>query len=127
MMKGVATFAHGYRLEVEIADTTPLREFGLMHREFLAENQGMLFVYPDLALRGVWMKNTLLTLDIVFLSADGAIVSMLRNLTPCIKDSCPVYTSKVPAQYMLEVNSGFIDKHQLQAGQKVTLDTLHPQ
>lgn len=125
MAKGVVTFTKDYRLEVEIADTEPLREFGLMHREHLQENQGMLFVYPDQALRGVWMKNTLLALDILFLSEDGTILSMLRNLTPCRQDSCPVYTSVVPAQYMLEVNAGFIDKHQLKIGQKVMLDYQH--
>lgn len=125
MAKGVVTFAKGYRLDVEIADTTPLREYGLMHREHLQDNQGMLFVYPDQALRGVWMKNTLLSLDILFLSTDGMILSMLRNLLPCRQEPCPIYTSVVPARYMLEVNSGFIAKHQLEIGQTVMLDYHH--
>jgi len=122
MAQGAVSLAKDYRLDVEIADTAPLREYGLMHREHLQENQGMLFVYPDQALRGVWMKNTLLALDILFLSADGTILSMLRNLLPCRQDPCPIYTSGVPAQYMLEVNSGFIDKHGLAIGQTLMLD-----
>lgn len=123
--QGTVGFANGYRLEAEIADTQALREYGLMHREQLDENRGMLFVYPDQDLRGVWMKNTLLALDILFLSADHKIVSMLRNLTPCRQKSCPVYTSVVTAQYMLEVNAGFIDRHQIETGQEVMLDYRH--
>jgi len=125
MTHATVSFANAYRLDVEIADTRALREYGLMHREQLDENKGMLFVYPDQDLRGVWMKNTLLALDILFLSADHKIVSMLPNLTPCRRDPCPAFTSGVPAQYMLEVNAGFIDRHKIEIGQEVMLDYQH--
>lgn len=120
----VGFYEHG-QIEIEIADTEDLRVQGLMHRTQLAESQGMLFVYPDQAVRGVWMKNTLLPLDVLFLSADGKIVSILHRLTPCAKEPCTVYTSTTDAMYMLEVNAGFVDRHQLKVGQDLMLEYRH--
>lgn len=122
---GTVTFGAQEPIEIEIADTAELRTKGLMHRTQLAENQGMLFVYPDEAVRGVWMKNTLLSLDVVFLSADGKIVSILPRLTPCTEEPCPIYTSITDAGYMLEVNAGFVDRHQLKTGQDLIIEYRH--
>ncbi|MCQ8104349.1 DUF192 domain-containing protein [Methylomonas sp. SURF-2] len=123
--QAVVSFSKNHQLDVEIADTPALRELGLMHREHLADNRGMLFVYPDQELRGVWMKNTLLALDVLFLSADHKVVSMLPHLTPCRHDPCPNYLSSAPAKYMLEVNAGFIEKNQIEIGREVMLDYRH--
>lgn len=106
---------------VAIADDESERERGLMFRQELAEDQGMLFIYPDQARRGVWMKNTLLALDVLFLSGDGKIVAMLKDLQPCNQEPCRIYDSKTPARYMLELSAGFIDKHTLKVGQQITL------
>jgi hypothetical protein len=106
---------------VAIAADESEREQGLMFRQELAGDQGMLFIYPDQARRGMWMKNTLLALDVVFLSGEGYIVALLKDLQPCRKDPCRIYDSKASARYMLELNAGFIDKHGLKVGQKVTL------
>lgn len=122
---GAVSFSNGFTLHVEMADTETLRESGLMHRTALAENAGMLFVYPDEDIRGVWMKNTLLALDVLFLSESGKIASMLPNLQPCRHDPCPVYSSKRKARYMLEVNAGFIDRHRIKLDQDVMLDYQH--
>ncbi len=122
MRRNVVTFADAYRVEVEIADTEALRQLGLMHRLQLDEDKGMLFVYQNQAIRAVWMKNTLIPLDVLFLSSDGKVLSMLPNLQPCKKDPCPVFTSRGNAQYMLEVTAGFIDKHRIELGQKLFLD-----
>ncbi len=108
-------------ISVEIAASQEQRELGLMHRTTLGKNHGMLFTYPDTALRRVWMKSTLLPLDILFLADDGHIVSMLDNLQPCTGDPCPIYDSKVPAMYMLELNAGFIHKNHLEIGQALLL------
>jgi uncharacterized membrane protein (UPF0127 family) len=108
-------------INVEIAANRTQREQGLMHRTSLGENQGMLFRYPDLAPRGVWMKNTLLPLDALFLADTGHIVSMLRNLQPCPKPPCTIYDSQTPAMYMLEVSAGFIDSNHLKIGQQIRL------
>ena len=122
---GAVSFGNSDTLNVEIADTAELREFGLMQRTTLNENAGMLFVYPDEDIRGVWMKNTLLALDVLFLSESGKIVSMLRNLQPCRQVPCSIYTSQYKARYMLEVNAGFIDRHAIKIGQDVMLDYQH--
>ena len=122
---GTVVFADQGRIEIEIADTQDLRALGLMHRTQLAENQGMLFVYPDQAVRGVWMKNTLLPLDALFISADGKIVSILSGLTPCTQELCPIYSSTTEAGYMLEVNAGFVDRHQLKIGQDLMIEYRH--
>lgn len=108
-------------IEVEIAANQQQRETGLMNRPSLEADKGMLFVYNDEELRGVWMKNTLLPLDVLFLNLKGEIVTMLANLQPCRQALCPIYDSQLPANYMLEVNAGFINKHQLKIGQLVSL------
>jgi len=82
----------------------------------------MLFVHKDQAVRGVWMKNTLIPLDVLFLSDDGKLISLLPNLQPCTKDPCPISTSAGKARYMLEVNAGFIDKHRIKTGQILLLN-----
>lgn len=125
LKSGTVSFVNDDRLYVEIADTEDLRAFGLMQRPSLNENTGMLFVYPDEEIRGVWMKNTLLALDVLFLSESGLIVSMLRNLQPCKQTPCSIYSSQQKARYMLEVNAGFIDKHNIKIGQDVMLDYKH--
>jgi len=108
-------------IKVEIAASQEQRELGLMHRTRLDENQGMLFVYPDAALREVWMKNTLLALDVLFLNGDGRIVFMLDNLQPCPQDPCPIFNSHEAAMYMLELNADFIENNALKIGQKLRL------
>jgi uncharacterized membrane protein (UPF0127 family) len=108
-------------INVEIAATQAERERGLMYRSNLDTNQGMLFVYADLGQRSVWMKNTLLPLDVIFLDADGRILSLLNNLPPCQKDPCPIYDSNTAAKYMVEINTGFIEQNQLKIGQKLRI------
>ncbi len=81
----------------------------------------MLFVYADQGQRSIWMKNTLLPLDVLFLAEDGSILSMLENLPPCKKNPCAVYDSNAAAKYILELNAGFIEQNQLKIGQKLRL------
>ena len=111
-------------LTIEIAATPDEKSWGLMGRRTLGENQGMLFVFPDQAVHDVWMKNTYLPLDVVFLSADGHIVSILENLQPCLHEPCEIYSPQVAANFMLELNAGFSHLHQLQIGQALRLPTL---
>ena len=113
-------------IEVELATSQAQRETGLMHRTHLGETQGMLFVYPATEELRVWMKNTLLPLDVLFLDNDGRIVALLENLQPCRQHSCPIFTSKKPARYMLELNAGFIARQHLALGQSVQLPAATP-
>ncbi len=113
--------AQALSIDVEIAATAEQRQTGLMYRQSLAPGHGMLFVFNDEAMRGVWMKNTLIPLDVLFLNHNGHIVSMLENLPPCRQSNCPTYSSAVPASFMLEVSAGFITEHELQINQPVEL------
>lgn len=110
-----------YTINVDIAEDQNQRRKGLMNRTELAENQGMLFVYLDSELRAVWMKNTFLSLDVLFISSDREILSMHENLTPCVNDPCEIYPSSAPAKYTLEVNTGFIKKHNIKIGQYIEI------
>ena len=98
------------------------RQRGLMFRGTLREDQGMLFVFGTESLHAFWMKNTYLSLDIFFLSAEGLIVDIYRGLPPCPMSPCPRYTARSPATYALEVNAGFAERYEIQKGDLVRLE-----
>ncbi len=111
-------------ISVEIANTEAERETGLMNRASMPEKHGMLFVFQKLSRVSVWMKDTLMPLDVLFLDADGRIVSMFEHLSPCKKDPCEVYTFDQPGWYMLEINANLIKKYHLALGQQLRLPKL---
>lgn len=121
-LAGIVHFkANHLNLTVEIAANEKQRETGLMYRQTLAPDHGMLFVFEEQAIINIWMKNTLIPLDVLFIDQTGKIVSVLKNLAPCKQANCPVYHSGAPASFMLEVNTGFIEQQQIQAGQALRL------
>ncbi len=93
-------------LDIEIADTDFDIQTGLMYRNTMAKNQGMLFVFEDESERYFYMKNTRFPLDLIFINAQQAIVSFQKNAKPFDESSLP---SNVPAKYVLEVNAGMVD------------------
>jgi len=101
-------------IEVEVADTPKEKEIGLMNREFLDEDKGMLFVFSEEDRRTFWMKNTLIPLDIIFLDRNKRIVDIIENTTPCYEDPCELYNSV--GMYVIEVNAGFSKKNNLSIG-----------
>ena len=103
---------------VEIADDPDEHRRGLMWRESLAPGHGMLFVFPDQSPRTFWMKNTALSLDIIFLDTAGKIVAITEQTAPYSQR--PI-SSRVPARYVLEVEAGFCRRHGLARGDKVHL------
>lgn len=88
---------------VEIADDAAERERGLMFRPPLPDDQGMLFKFQDSAERGFWMRNTPSSLDIIYVAADGRIVSIARHTTPY---SDGIYPSNGPATGVVELRAG---------------------
>jgi uncharacterized membrane protein (UPF0127 family) len=108
---------------VEIANTPQKRAFGLMFRKDLSESQGMLFLFPREEPLSFWMKNTPLPLDIIFISSAHTIVSIAANTTPFSEAPLP---SVGPAQFVLEVNAGFCQKHGITAGARVDLPHMQP-
>lgn len=99
----------------EIASTSETRKKGLMFKEKLAKDKGMLFIWPDEKERTFWMKNTLIPLDLIFVSKDKNVVET-TSLEPCQADPCPTYTTSTKAQYVIEVNKNSVQKWKIQLG-----------
>ena len=85
---------------LEIADTRATQEYGLMHRDSMPADHGMIFVFPDEIERRFWMKNTRIPLDIIYVNAAGKVVS-IKQMKPYDQTSVP---SDAPAQYAIELN-----------------------
>jgi len=96
----------GRTFSVEIADTQEKQALGLMFRDSMPADEGMIFVFPDEARRSFWMKNTRIPLDIMYFDKDLKMVSISADTPPCRVSSCPSYPSKKPAMYVLELNAG---------------------
>ena len=105
----------GHKIQAEVVATTVDRNKGLMYRESMPTDHGMLFVYPDSKIRRFWMKNTPLPLSIAFLNDKGVIVK-IADLQPHNTESV---SSIYPAQYALEMNQGWFETNQISAGAKV--------
>lgn len=99
----VVTASGEHAFWVEVADDEAERARGLMFREPLAGDRGMLFQFPDMAERGFWMENTPSSLDIVYIDDRGRIVSIARHTTPFSRQIIPSYGA---AKGVLEVRAG---------------------
>ena len=106
------------KIDVEIADHNQERMKGLMFREHLNENNGMLFVFENEEHQIFWMKNTLIPLDMIFISKDLKIVD-IKYAIPCEKYACQLYESSKPAKYVLEVNGNFTTRNDIKIGDKI--------
>jgi len=110
---------HGQRYFVEIADDDATRQQGLMFRDEMAENRGMLFIFRREEPRSFWMRNTRIPLDIIYLDSDMKVVSISADTPPCRTSQCPGYPSTGPAQYVLELNAGQAQALNLKPGDPV--------
>jgi hypothetical protein len=104
-------------IEIEVADDDAEREQGLMYRDTMAENAGMLFLMSAEEPQAFWMKNTILPLDIIYAGSDRRIVSIHKNCTPYSLDQIP---SEKPAMYVVEVNAGYTEKHGVKVGDMIS-------
>ena len=109
------------KIKVEIADEFLEVKQGLSDREKLADKKGMLFVFEDKNERIFWMKNMHFPLDIIWIE-DEKIVGIEKNLPPEGENPKKQYYSKIPVNYVLEVNAGFTDKNNIKVGDKVIFD-----
>jgi YVTN family beta-propeller protein len=107
------------RVFVEVPDDVDEHRRGLMFRQHLPWNSGMLFAYNSEEPRSFWMKNTLIPLDMIFVDDNSEIIDIKENVPPCEQDPCPSYPSKEPAQYVLEVNAGFAQQNRVQIGDRL--------
>ena len=103
-------------IDIEIADTEFDIQTGLMYRDSMETNQGMLFIFEDEKERFFYMKNTKLPLDLVYINSNKKIVSFLKNAKPFDESSLP---SNEPARYVLEINAGLIDNLSISVGDSI--------
>ena len=87
-----------------------------MYRKKLYNNEGMLFIFPREKIIQLWMKNTYIPLDVIFISEDKVIVDIKKNME---KLSETIVKSKVKSRYALEFNAGLINKLNIEIGDKV--------
>ncbi len=110
-------------LVVEVADSPAERERGLMERQDLAPDTGMLFAFTEPQTLAFWMKNTTIPLGIMFFDRDGQFISAAK-MEPCKEEPCTRYVSPALAQYAIEVAPDFREKHGIGVGWKLDLRTV---
>ena len=114
----------GTHVHLELALTDEERQLGLMFRDTLPSDHGMLFIFDTDGPLEFWMKNTFIPLDFVWVSAAGEVVDLRAHVPPCRSDPCPSYGSGKPARAVLEVNAGFAAAHGVRLGQQLTFPNV---
>ena len=104
------------KIELYLANTPDQQRQGLMRIEYLGPNEGMLFRYPEAGLISMWMKNTYISLDMMFIRADGVISSIARHTQP---ESTRTVAAEEPVTMVLEVNAGFSDRKKIEPGNRL--------
>ncbi len=129
LLAGCQTTPHqvsinGVSFNVTLAEDDNSRAMGLMYEKSLAEDAGMLFIFPDSRPRAFWMKNTLIPLDILYFNQQQILVSIQADVPPCraTTSRCPNYPSEKPAKYVLEINAGLAEKHNFKVGDELVLN-----
>jgi uncharacterized membrane protein (UPF0127 family) len=101
------------KIDVEIADNDEKRHLGLMYRENMKEEEGMLFIFPQEEPQGFYMRNTIISLDIIFINSKKKIVKIHKKTEPFSEKDLP---SGKPTLFVVEVNAGFTDKFGIKEG-----------
>ncbi len=103
-------------ISIEFAEDDYSRGYGLMFRKFLPFDQGMLFIFPGERYQSFWMKNTAVSLDMIFINENREIINIARDTEPFAEKS---YSSAAPARFVLEVVAGYSDQFGIGPGVKV--------
>jgi hypothetical protein len=122
-------FASGRKIKVDVVDTPASRETGLMYRKSLPRDYGMLFVFPiEIANMTFWMKNTWVSLDIVFIDADRKITRIHQRVMPSTEQTTDEEVARVrgPAQYVLELPAGAARRYKLKVGEPIDFAAAVP-
>ena len=108
-------------LRVEVADTPARRTLGLQYRDKLGDDQGMLFLFPDEKVQTFWMKNTPLSLDLIFIGSHRRVVGIVHEAVPFSTASLSVL---VPSQFVLEVRGGLARRKIIEVGDDVRFEGI---
>jgi uncharacterized protein len=109
------------KIDIEIADSEEKEIQGLMYRKSMEENRGMIFIFEKPEIHNFWMKNTLISLDIIFIDENKKILNIHKNTTVRSEKPLP---SAGPVLYVVEVNAGFSDKYGIKDGDKISFTRL---
>jgi uncharacterized membrane protein (UPF0127 family) len=118
-VKMIPLYVGSVEFTVEIADTMEKQMVGLMYRKSVPDDFGMLFVNNEEDYHSMWMKNTLVHLDLIFLNRNRQVVDMYINVPPCEKDPCETYPSRVRAMYVLELRGNRAKELNLKIGDTI--------
>ena len=110
-------------IELEVAQTPQQQSTGLMFREALADNRGMLFPFESARIARFWMKNVPVSLDMIFLNGDR-IVDIAANVPPCQSNPCPVYGPKALVDGVIELRGGRAEELGVQTGDTIAIEWL---
>lgn len=116
-LKVLTATINGELFTLEVASTEQEQAMGLMFRESMEADKGMLFTYKDEDFRTFWMMNTYISLDIIFLDKDKKVVSISENTKTRQTDE--LYYSTAPAKYVIELNAGTSKALDLKPGQTI--------
>jgi len=108
-------------IRVEIADTPAKRELGLQYRRELGDDQGMLFLFPAESVQTFWMKNTPISLDMIFIGGDRKIVGIVQRAVPY---STATLSVGVPSQFVLEIKGGLASAKGIEVGNSVRFEGI---
>ena len=111
-----AVLPDGFSATIELAITPDELAQGLMFRPSLHDDRGMLLIFSEERLPNIWMMNTLVALDLVYLDRTGRVVDVITDAQPCPGEPCPRFTPKLPAQAVLEIPAGGARAHSITEG-----------
>jgi len=111
----------GTVIQAEVADTPQKRATGLMYRDHLEKDHGMLFFFDQAQEWTFWMKNTKIALDLIWMDAKKRVIHIERSVPICTRtdDSCPQYRPNEGAMYVLEIAAGTVDGLKIEKGTKL--------
>jgi hypothetical protein len=119
---GGIVVAKGHKFLAEVARTPREQQLGLMHRQSLAKDRCMIFLYEEDGNHRIWMKNCLIALDVVWIKEDGTVVETSENTPPCSPmrgDDCPTYGGTVAARHFVEFPAGTLRRLGLRKGDRL--------
>ena len=109
---------------LEVARSLQEQKKGLMFRPRLNDDHGMLFILDNQRKISIWMRNTLIPLDLIFIS-NSKIVNLYKNVPPCPFSECKEYQSITSVDSIIELNAGTIDKHNISLGQVIKIEEIN--
>ena len=123
-IEATATLDNSVEIGLEVASTPQQQALGLMHRTELGENRGMLFPFSPPRPANFWMKNTRMSLDIIFLR-NQTVVNLHSNVPPCNTPTCPTYRSKGNVDQVIELEAGQAEILGIETGDRIEVTFLN--